>query len=104
MIHSQVFYGDDFEFTMRAHSRYGDDAHRIIDLMYEISNIATKAFHATIDTDRSDYDRTRPASVIAVNIGPFGIRFRIFSRGEERLKEMFHFLVDVEQRVGDADL
>lgn len=103
MIHINTFYADDFEFTVRARSHYSEDAHKIVDLMDELASLANKSFTCAIDTNVSRYDRNRPESVVAVTIGPLGIRFRIFSQGK-RLQEMFAFLVDVERRVKDSDL
>jgi hypothetical protein len=97
-----TYYADDFEFTVRARSCYSENTHKIVDLMEELASLASKSFTSAIDMNVSRYDRNHPESVVAVTIGPFGIRFRIFSQGK-RLQEMFAFLIDVERRVKDAD-
>lgn len=103
MILTNTYYADDFEFVVRARSRFSEDAHKIVDLMDELASLARKNFVAAIDTNAMRYDRNHPESVVAVTIGPFGIRFRIFSQGK-RLQEMFAFLIDVERRIKDSDL
>lgn len=107
MILINTFYADDFEFTVRAHSPLSEHAHNIVDLMDELASLASKSFTSAIDTNGLCYNRNHPESVVAVTIGPFGIRFRIFSPGGQngkRLQEMFAFLIDVERRVKDSDL
>ena len=103
MILTNTYYADDFEFVVRARSRYSEDAHKIVDLMEELVSIASKSFTSAIDSNAMRYDRTHPESVVAVTIGPFGIRFRIFSQGT-RLQEMFAFLIDVERSIKDSNL
>lgn len=92
----QVLHGSDVELTIRATGQTQDVVIDRAHLIDAITEKVSEVFHQRFEPFDRRYDRSTPATVVAVMVGPIGIRCRIFSTDGKRLSELFELLKYIE--------
>ena len=92
----QVLYADDFEITIRTRDYDEEEVVTKVKQIYDMIEMAKAHFKIHIDEHRAYRTNNNPTAVLAVNIGAFGFRFRIFSKDKDRMIGMFNFLQAVK--------
>jgi hypothetical protein len=92
----QVLHRADVELTIRATGQSRESVIDRVQLIAAITDKVTEVFHQRFEPFDRRYDRSTPATVVAVMVGPIGIRCRIFSTDGKRLAELFELLKYIE--------